>query len=88
MTSRQLKVRNSAGTTTFSITIDTDRSCLCRFDFFCGINILTLIVNDFQHWYVGVCTIIENLGLACDKNGAMSSIVIAMYLILETINNY
>ena len=26
----QLKVRNSAGTTTFSITIDTDRSCLCR----------------------------------------------------------
>ena len=26
----QLKVHNSAGTTTFSITIDTDRSCLCR----------------------------------------------------------
>jgi len=29
-TEHQLKVRNSAGTTTFSITIDTDRSCLCR----------------------------------------------------------
>jgi len=29
-TEHQLKVHNSAGTTTFSITIDTDRSCLCR----------------------------------------------------------
>merc|ERR1712228_422847 len=29
-TEHELKVRNSAGTTTFSITIDTDRSCLCR----------------------------------------------------------